>query len=354
MIRRLLAAATVVLLAAVLLIAAWPQLFGLERQFGVAQVISLRGLAALVAGVGVVALLLVALISRRSRRLAATLALLLLVFAGVSGAVLATRGTTPDGFQTKAANDLTVLSWNTLGDAPGAAEIAKLAIAQKADIVALPETSEATARAVADTMTAAGIRMQLLTLSYDQVAKAKTTALLISTKLGTYRRDDTQGSTTTLPSVLAVPTDGSGPTIVAAHPVAPVEGEMSNWRSGLEWLAARCGAAASAAGGGAGTIMAGDFNSTLDHYARLTTTSATGVPGTSGRADLGACHDGARARHSAAVGSWPTSLPTSLGAPIDHVIASDGWTFVGFRVIGTEDGAGSDHRPIVAQLRPQG
>ena len=33
-------------------------------------------------------------------------------------------------------------------------------------------------------------------------------------------------------------------------------------------------------------------------------------------------------------------------------MASDEWTFVGFRVVGTEDGAGSDHRPIVAQLRP--
>ncbi len=348
MIRRLLAAATVVLLAAVLLVSAWPQLFGLERQFGIAQIVSLRGLAALVAGVGVVALLLIALVSRRTRRLAATLALLLLAFAGVSGAVLATRGTTTDGFQTKAANDLTVLSWNTLGDAPGAAEIARLAITQKADIVVLPETSEATARAVADTMTAAGIRMQLLTLSYDQVAKAHTTSLLLSTKLGTYRRDDTQGSTKTLPSVLAVPSDGTGPTIVAAHPVAPVEGEMSNWRWGLDWLAARCGPAASSAGGGAGTIMAGDFNSTLDHYAALTVASQHG------QGDLGACHDGARARHSAAVGSWPTSLPTSLGAPIDHVMASDGWTFVGFRVIGTEDGAGSDHRPVVAQLRPQG
>jgi endonuclease/exonuclease/phosphatase (EEP) superfamily protein YafD len=346
MIRRILAAATVVLLAAALLIAAWPQLVGLERQFGIAQIVSLRGLAALVAGVGVVALLLIALVSRRTRRLAATLALLLLVFAGVNAAVLATRGATPAGFQTKAAHDLTVLSWNTLGDAPGAAEIARLAVAQRADIVALPETSEATARAVRDAMTGAGIPMQLLTLSYDQVAKAKTTALLISTTLGTYRRDDTQGSTKTLPSVLAVPADGSGPTIVAAHPVAPVEGEMSNWRSGLEWLAARCGVSASASGGGAGTIMAGDLNSTLDHYAGLAAASA------SRQGDLGACHDGARARNSAAVGSWPTSLPSSLGAPIDHVMASDGWTFVGFRVIGTEDGAGSDHRPVVAQLRP--
>ena len=337
MTRRFLAAAIIVIVAAVLLIAVWPQLFGLERQLGVAQVVSLRGLAALIAGVGVVAFLLIALISRRMRRLAATIALLLLAFAGVSAAVLATRGATPPGFQSKAAADLTVLSWNTLGDAPGAAEIAKLALAQHADIVALPETSVATADAVRDLMGQAGSPMQELHVSFDQVAKAHTTSLLISTALGSYRRDDSLGSTKTLPSVVAVPVDGDGPTIVAAHPVAPVPGEMANWRQGLDWLSQRCAG---------DTIMAGDFNSTLDHYAGLTATTTTG------QGDLGACHDGARAEGSAGVGTWPAALPAQLGAPIDHVMATDGWTFVGFRVIGSEDGAGSDHRPIVAQLRP--
>jgi endonuclease/exonuclease/phosphatase (EEP) superfamily protein YafD len=355
MIRRIFAAAAILLAAVALLIAAWPQLFGLERSLGAAQVVALRGTAALVAGVGVVACLLIALVSRRVRRFAATLALLLLAFTGVSAAVLATRGGTPAGFQTKASHDLTVLSWNTLGDAPGADEIAKLAIQQKADVVALPETSAQTAAAVRDLMGRSGIRMQLLTLSYDKVAKAHTTALLISAKLGEYRLDEGHGSTKTSPSVLAVPVDGHGPTIVAAHPVSPMPGEMANWRSGLQWLAARCAAATTAASGSAsgsssastgGTIMAGDFNSTLDHYAGLGAKTATG------EGDLGACHDGARAEKSAAVGSWPTSLPSTMGAPIDHVMASDGWTFVGFRVIGTEDGAGSDHRPVVAQLRP--
>ena len=118
--------------------------------------------------------------------------------------------------------------------------------------------------------------MQLLTLSYDQIAKARTTALLISSKLGDYRRDDDHGSTTTLPSVLAVPVDGDGPTIVAAHPVAPVPGRDGE-------LAVRAGVAGRAvrrhSGGGRHgrqrQIMAGDFNSTLDHYAGLTARSAT-------------------------------------------------------------------------------
>jgi endonuclease/exonuclease/phosphatase (EEP) superfamily protein YafD len=335
MARRIFPAAILVIVAAALLIAAWPQLFGLERQFGVAQLVSMRGLAALIAGVGVVAFVLMALVAKRTRRVVASIGLLLLIFAGVSAAVLATRGANPAGFQSKAAADLTVLSWNTLGDAPGAGAIAKLAVAQHADIVVLPETSPATAEAVANLMTQAGSPMRELHLSFDNVAKAHTTAVLISTKLGSYRRDDTHGSTRTIPSVVAVPVDGKGPTIVAAHPVAPVPGEMSDWRQGLEWLSQRCTA-------GSNMIMAGDFNSTLDHYAGLT----------SGQGDLGACRDGARAEGSAAVGTWPTSLPTQLGAPIDHVMASAGWTFVGFRVIGSEDGAGSDHRPIVAQLRP--
>jgi endonuclease/exonuclease/phosphatase (EEP) superfamily protein YafD len=339
MTRRFVAAAIVVIVAAALLIAVWPQLFGLERQSGVAQLVSLRGLAALIAGVGVVALLLIALISRRARRLAATLALLLLVFTGVTAAVLATRGATPAGFQTKADADLTVLSWNTLGDSPGAAEIAKLAVAQHADIVVLPETSAETADAVAQQMAQSGSPMHELHVSFGQVAKSHTTSLLISAKLGAYRVDTGHGSTKTLPSVIAVPIDGDGPTIVAAHAVSPVPGEMANWRQGLDWLAQRCGA-------GDDVIVAGDFNSTLDHYAGLGTPTATGD------GDLGACHDGARAEGSAAVGTWPTSLPAQLGAPIDHVMASQGWTFVGFRVIGSEDGAGSDHRPILAQLRP--
>ncbi|HEY4153428.1 MAG TPA: endonuclease/exonuclease/phosphatase family protein [Pseudolysinimonas sp.] len=339
MTRRIFAAGIVVIVAAALLIAVWPQLFGLERQPVVAQLVSLRGLAALVAGVGVVTLLLVALISRRMRRLAASIALLLLVFVGVSAAVLATRGATPAGFQTKADADITVLSWNTLGDSPGAAEIAKLALAQHADIVALPETSTATAQAVAQLMGQSGSPMQVLHVSFGHVAKSHTTSLLISTSLGAYRVDAGHGSTKTLPSVVAVPVDGDGPTIVAAHPVSPVPGEMADWRDGLDWLAQRCAL-------GGDVILAGDLNSTLDHYSGLGTPTATGD------GDLGACHDGARAEGSAAVGTWPTSLPAQLGAPIDHVMASNDWSFVGFRVIGNEDGAGSDHRPIVAQLRP--
>jgi endonuclease/exonuclease/phosphatase (EEP) superfamily protein YafD len=334
MFRRILAAAVLLALAVVLVIAVWPQLLGLERTPVIAQLVSVRAAAVAVAAVLVVGFTLVALASAGLRRFAASVALLLLVFCAISVAVLATRGFGGGSYQTTAPGDLIVLSWNTLGDAPGAEAVAELAQDVEADVVVLPETSAETADIVAAILTTAGRPMQALHLSLDEISKARTTAVLISSELGEYRRDDSVGTTGTLPSLLAVPVDGTGPRIVAAHPVAPVPGEMSAWQQGLQWLADRCA--------GRNVIMAGDLNSTLDHY--------TGLGADGG--DLGRCHDAARATGDAAVGTWPAILPPLIGAPIDHVMATPDWEVVGFRVIGSRDGLGSDHRPVVAQLRP--
>lgn len=336
MLRRLLAAALLVGIAALLLVAAWPQLLQLERVFGVAQIVALRAIAAAVAAVLLVVTLLIALTVRRARRLFASISVLLLAFVAVSAAVLGIRGL---GSAPPAAADgeLTVLSWNTLGDEPGAERIAELALEHSADIVVLPETSRPTAEAVAAIMAQQGAPMDARSLWYDEIAKARTTSLLISTELGYYERDETVGETRTLPSFVMRPQDGEGPTIVAAHPVAPVPDEMSAWRQGLSWLADRCAED--------GVILAGDLNSTLDHYTGLAA---------AGGGDLGGCVDGAKATGGAAVGTWPTSVPALLGAPIDHVMASAGWEFTGFEVVTELDDAGSDHRPVVATLRPTG
>ncbi|CAN5177867.1 hypothetical protein BH11ACT3_BH11ACT3_02230 [soil metagenome] len=336
--RRFLAALFIVVLAAALAVVTWPQLLGLERTFVIAQIVSMRGLAVFLAAVLVVTLLLISIVYASVRRFTGSIALVLLTFCGVSFAVLATRGFGGPGFETKADNDVTVMSWNTLGDSPGAERIAAVALAQEADVVALPETSAEIADIVAAIMTDAGSPMTALHVSLDDISKARTTSLLISTELGAYEVDEAAGTTETLPSVVAVPLDGSGPVIVAAHPVAPVPGEMPHWNQGLDWLATQCARP--------NVILAGDLNSTLDHYA--------GLGGSAGQhsGELGDCVDAARASGAAAVATWPTQLPQLMGAPIDHVMATDGWMPVGFRVVGTEDGSGSDHRPIVAQLRP--
>ncbi|TPW73146.1 endonuclease/exonuclease/phosphatase family protein [Schumannella sp. 10F1B-5-1] len=331
MFRRVIAALALLLLAAALLVAGWPQLLGLQTQTGVAQLVSLRALAGGMAAVAVVVLLVIALASRSARRFCASAAVLLLVFVGLSAAVLASRGWGSEHFAAKGEGGVTVLSWNTLGDAPGADRIATLALDNDADIVVLPETSVELAQQIADRMGAEGRTMAVHNITFDQIAKARTTSLLISSSLGRYVPDSEAGSTRVIPSGLWRPADGDGPAIVAGHPVAPVPGEMPAWREGLEWLAARCQEP--------DLIMAGDLNSTIDHWSHL-----------AGEGELGDCHDGAKATGDAAVGTWPTRIPAEAGAPIDHVLAGSDWRFTGFRVVRDQDHAGSDHRPVIAQL----
>jgi len=336
MIRRLFAAALVLATGAALVVIAWPQLFALQRSAGIAQIVALRGSALVAAGLAVVALLVIALASRRARRFTATVATLLLGFILVSGAVIASRGVGNPGFETIGTNDVTVLAWNTLGDAPGADAIATLALDTNADVISLPETTEGTGIAIADLMRAAGKPMWVHTVAYDQISKARSTTLLISAALGNYQVSE-QRTTSVLPTVIATPVNGSGPTIIAVHVVAPIPGEMTNWRNDLSAVASACA--------GPNIIMAGDFNSTTDHFSGLADNAAS---------TLGQCLSADSVTKNASVGTWPTFAPALLGAPIDHIMTTPNWRVSGMRVIQSHDGFGSDHRPILAQLTPAG
>lgn len=335
MFRRILAASLLVVAGAGALIAAWPQLFGLHRMLGVAQLVSLRGLAVVVAACAVVVLLLVALVSARARRFTAGLALVFVAFILINAAVLGSRGFGDASFQVKGEHDLRVLTWNTLGDLPPYETVAGLAAELEADIVVLPETTAEYAIQVAGAMAARGFPVQPHTIAYDQVSKARSTSLLVALRLGEYLIDRDVRVTGTLPSIVGVPGDGRGPTIVAVHAVAPLPSLMDAWRADLDALAALCDAP--------NVIMAGDFNATLDHFSGLETASG---------AHLGQCVDAAAATGNGAAGTWPTLLPAPLGAPIDHILATPGWEVTGARVILTHDHEGSDHRPVLAQLRP--
>lgn len=321
-------------LAAVLL---WPQAFGLQNQWIAAHVVALRGAAALCAAVASVLFVVLAL-GRSARRFGATMAAILMLFAVGNVAVLAVRGVGAAGAPAAAASDsVTVLSWNTLGEVPDAPTIADLALAEGADVVVLPETTAPLGEQVAIAMRDGGNPMWVHTQFFDQVAKARSTTLLISPDLGDYRvvsadAPGPPGNTNTLPTVVADPVSGTGPRIVAVHAVAPIRWELRNWRSDLDWLAEQCA--------GDDVIMAGDFNATVDHFAGR---------GTDG-GDLGRCADAAAAGGAGGLGTWPTGVPPLLGSPIDHVMSTPGWTVEGFRVIEGLDDAGSDHRPIVATL----
>lgn len=321
-------------LAAVLL---WPQAFGLQNQWIAAHVVALRGAAALGAAVASVLFVVLAL-GRSARRFGAAMAAILMLFAVGNAAVLAVRGVGAGGAAAAAASDsVTVLSWNTLGEVPDAATIADLALAEGADVVVLPETTAPLGEQVAIAMRDGGRPMWVHTQFFDQVAKARSTTLLISPDLGDYQvvsaaAPGPPGNTNTLPTVVADPVSGTGPRIVAVHAVAPIRWELRNWRSDLDWLAAQCT--------GEDVIMAGDFNATVDHFAGR---------GTDG-GDLGRCADAAAAGGAGGLGTWPTGVPPLLGSPIDHVMSTPAWTVEGFRVIEGLDDAGSDHRPVVATL----
>lgn len=335
MIRRTAAAVMLVGVAAALLVIGWPSLFGLAGAPVIAQLVSLRAALALVAVVVAIALLIVAAGWPAARRFLAGLAVIALAFAALNLAVLSSRGFATDALPEPADDELVVLAWNTLGDATGAQAIADLALEQQADVVVLPETTEETAIAAAESLRASGRPMWVHALQFDPELelKARSTSVLISAELGEYVSDDAVGSTTVLPSIVLRPADGDGPTIIGVHPIAPVPGELANWRADLAWLDEVCT--------GERVIMAGDLNATADHF-----TATDDGPG------LGSCVDAALASGAGAVGTWPTRLPPLLGAPIDHVLATPDLEIRGFRVITTRDDAGSDHRPVVARLAP--
>ncbi|MGR2751334.1 endonuclease/exonuclease/phosphatase family protein [Agromyces arachidis] len=315
----------------------WPQAFGLQNQWIAAHVVALRGAAALCAAVASVIFVVLAT-NRSARAFGAAMASILLLFAMGNAAVLVVRGIGIGGAAaTDAPDSVTVLSWNTLGEVPDAGTIAGLALDEGADIVVLPETTESLGEQVAIAMREGGRPMWVHTQAFDEIAKARSTTILITPELGDYDVVSADGpgppgNTNTLPSVVADPVSGSGPRIIAVHAVAPIRWELRNWRSDLDWLAEQCT--------GPDVIMAGDFNATVDHFA------GRGVDG----GDLGRCADAAIAGGAGGVGTWPTGTPALLGSPIDHVLATPGWSVEAFRVLEGYDDAGSDHRPVVAVL----
>lgn len=339
MLPRILGWAVVVGTAALAAVLLWPQGVGLQNQWVAAHVVALRGAAAAAGFAAALAFALLAL-PRRTRRFGIAMAIVLALFAAGNVAIIAARGTSGSDAAGGEAS-VTVLSWNTLGEVPEASTIAELALGEGADIVVLPESTDALGEEVAIAMREGGRPMWVHTQAYDDIAKARSTTLLISPDLGDYEVVSAEapgppGNTNTLPSVVADPVDGDGPRIVAVHAVAPIRWEFRNWRSDLDWLAEQCS--------GENVIMAGDFNATLDHFA------GRGIDG----GDLGRCRDAAAAGGAGGLGTWPTDVPELLGSPIDHVMATPGWRVDAARVIGEIDGSGSDHRPVVATLSPAG
>lgn len=339
--RRLFGILVIVLCAIGAAILTWPDFFRLAQTYPLAQVISFRPLV--VAGFAAFVVVCLLLASIRSvRRFALSLAVVALIAAIAGGATVAVRGTGTQTLPEKTADSIRVMTWNTAGDATSAETIAQTAVAMGADIVSLPETTIETGAQVAVAMRDLGHPMWAHHTEYGTDGwAADSTTLLVSPDLGTYSviasSRDGSSNTSTVPSAVAMPTDGDGPIIVAAHAVAPRKDAMEDWRHDLQWLADQCA-------GDQSVIMAGDFNATVDHMGRLGADGGT----------LGECRDAAAQTGNGSVGTWPTDLPALAGAQIDHVMATPDWTPTGSVVLTTLDDAGGDHRPMVVQLERTG
>jgi endonuclease/exonuclease/phosphatase (EEP) superfamily protein YafD len=261
--------------------------------------------------------------------------------AAVANVVVMTSrgGMGPESLPAKTDSSVRVMTWNTAGPATAPETIARIAVAMDADIVALPETTIETGEKVAVAMRELGHRMWAHHAEDPSTEwDAGSTTLLISPDLGDYAviesSADGTSNTSTVPSAVAMPTDGDGPIVVAAHAVAPRQSYMQSWRDDLQWLADQCGQN--------NVIMAGDFNATVDHMSGLGMDGAT----------LGHCTDAALATGSGSVGTWSADFPAMLGAPIDHIMASQDWRATGSLVLRSLDDSGSDHRPLIVQLEP--
>src|ERR1700709_2680607 len=92
MVRTFLAVVVALIAAAILVVAAWPQLFGLQDAPIIAQVVSLRGLDIAIAIALILVLLLALIWWRRGRRFLTVLIGMLAVFALASAGILAVRG----------------------------------------------------------------------------------------------------------------------------------------------------------------------------------------------------------------------------------------------------------------------
>lgn len=318
----------------------WPGFFRVDRIWPIAQIVSFRGLILVAFAIVLVAALLLAL-ARPLRGFALSIALVAAVAVTANGVTLATRGLGTDALPAKTDTSIRVMTWNTAGPATPAETVAKIAVAMDADIVTLPETTIETGEQVAVAMRELGHPMWAHHAEYGTDGwDARSTTLLISPDLGDYAviesSQDGTSNTSTVPSAVAMPTSGKGPIVVAAHAVAPRPSYMQHWRDDLQWLADQCG--------NTNVILAGDFNATVDHMGSLGMDGGT----------LGLCHDSASETGNGAVGTWATDMPTLLGAPIDHIMASSGWRATGSLVLHSMARSESDHRPLVVQLEPAG
>ncbi|WP_164479205.1 endonuclease/exonuclease/phosphatase family protein [Nakamurella antarctica] len=303
------------LLARPLGVSGWPVL---------AQIISLKVIAGLVCATLAALVAVVAVTRGRLRSPVVLTICAALLFTGAihAGTVLARGGKS----EPVADPDITVVQFNTFDTATTPQQLADLVRTADADIVTLPEADQQTTEAAAELLAAGGLIFQVFSMSTPEPYPLPVSAM-VRRSMGDYRQ--APGPLLSYGSLKLEPVSesGSAPTIIAVHPVNPgLTSTLTGWRSETSTAARLCTP-------GSNTIVAGDFNATVDHPAFA----------------LLPCADAATQAGAGGSGTWPSWLPSFLAAPIDHVIL-DPQSFSAVATW-TVRASASDHRALVVQLR---
>lgn len=303
----------------------------LALTYPVSQMIAMRGVVALVLGVLAIVILIIAVIRFVMLRRGLFLAILgvgLIAVAGGHYLILNDRGLdTPSALPpdygvthvSQGNGDVTVLSYNTLGSETSMSDLEPLVVDNGVDIVVLSETSEESAQQLAESLSGRGLSFTVYSSGADPYnPEIESTSVLVASSLGEYRQGPSLDLTWGSVSLRAL---GDGPDIIAVHPVAPVQDLQDAWREEITEVYGMCSSMDDA-------IMAGDFNSTVDHMHGTGASCTSALDGTIG-----------------GYGTWPTSFTGLLGSPIDNVFTDLDPTATAIVDVGD-----SDHRGILVRL----
>lgn len=256
----------------------------------------------------------------RSRPAAALLGAVALAGAGaVVGRAIRRPAPSPSS------DDLTILSFNVLNGRADAGQLAALIARAAPGFVVLPEAGSDFRDKLMPLVETLGYRSWVSTAPTTKDGPSVT--LLAAASAGDVQVRS--GSGMRLRHLEATGGILGRRSLFAVHTTAPMGPRRAEWwHRDLAVIAEFCH-------GPVAPIVVGDFNATLDH-APL-------------RAAVGRLGSAAAGTGKGLVGTYPASLPRWRGIQIDHVFVPAGTVTTGFEVVDVE---GSDHRAVLARLRP--
>jgi len=303
-----------VLFVAVVAVPLYPELFGLDEVTPFAQLVAFRP-----QGLAVVLLLALLMLIRRGWRIAAAL---VAVLALTGGALTAPRKFSDARPAPAGSRVLTIMVANVLGGGADAGDVAQVIRERHPDLVSLPE---------AQVDVREEIRAHLQGLDYQgyttQPAKAveSATSVLVSSSLGAVAFDAEDG--TAFGHIVVTGGTLGDIRLIAYHGFPPLPDAVTTWKQDLQVLRQWCSEDPP-------TIVAGDFNATLDHAEFR---HALG----------GNCRSVAPTVGDGLVGTWPADQPAVVRTQIDHVVVTRQFQPGGFTTYAI---AGTDHRAVVATV----